>query len=75
MIQQFNHPSSKVEKLSYTFKGVCGIQVSIKRVNRSKHGRESAFITYWKDPEDKIESVSSRPWTGPTKPAYVISEF
>ena len=36
---------------------------------------ESTLITYWKDPEDKTELVSSRPWIRPTKPEYVMSEF
>lgn len=32
-------------------------------------------MTHWKDPEDKTEFVSSRPWMAPKKPEYVMSEF
>ena len=75
MVQQFDQLSSKVEKWYHTFVSVSEIQVAIKRANQSKHGREPALVTYWKDPEDKLESVSSRPWIGPTRPEYAISEF
>ena len=37
VVQQFNQPSSKVEKRGNIFVGVFETQAAIKRVNQSKH--------------------------------------
>lgn len=65
----------KFERCELTLVSVPEIQVSIKRVNQSKYGEKPGLMTHWKDPWDKTEFASSRPWMGPKRPEYLDSEF
>ena len=75
MVKELNRPSSKARKRERTLVRGREIGVPIERINQTEQWEETLLVTHWKDPVDKSESVSSRPWTMPKRLKPGISEF